>query len=82
MTGPKEKHPAWRTAARALVDDDGRALLAQANLAAETARDLAQTWKEAHGRGLQKDVRIIWPGLAAQLDKLAEQWADHGPQQP
>lgn len=82
MTGRKEDHPAWRTAARPLIDNDGRALLAHANLAAETARDVAASWKSAYGRRLQTDVRNVWPGLAAQLDNLAKQWADHGPGQP
>jgi hypothetical protein len=82
MTGRKEDHPAWRTAARPLIDNDGRALLAHANLAAETARDVAASWKSAYGRRLQTDVRNVWPGLAAQLDNLAKQWADHGPGRP
>lgn len=80
MTGRKENHPAWRTAAR---PDAGPALPAHPNLAAETARDVAQSWQaENKGSLTQREVRKVWPGLAAQLDKLAEQWADHGPQQP
>lgn len=66
MTGPREAHPAYR----------GYTSMAEA---AEAARDLAQTWQAARGGRLQREIRAQWSGLAAQLDLLANQWADRAP---
>ena len=66
MTGPREAHPAYRP----------NSSMAEA---AEATRDLAQTWQAARGARLQREIRAQWSGLAAQLDKLAGQWADRAP---